>query len=253
MGRVFQAMRRLQWLADLLPKSWRLPLRYGVQRVIGGLEPEVALLPQLVGRDMVVLDVGANMGIYSYALSTLSRHVHAFEPQLGCCEVIGSWAEGKNVTVHNVGVGSGPAELTLHVPVAQGKRIGTRASFTRIDGPQVDIKVPVIALDSLRLEDIGFIKIDVEGFEYDVLVGAEDTLRRCVPALLIELDRHRQSFEEFHRTLGFLDGLGYSCFVLVGDKLRGCGKSVWAASEKHYNFVFLGPEAAVAAARSNVG
>jgi FkbM family methyltransferase len=235
---LFRIARRAQGVADLLPKRWRLPLRYQVQNAIGGLEPEFSVLPRLVPRDSIALDIGANMGVYSYALARLARHVHAFEPQVDCCEVVASWATNRNVTVHNAGVGSEAGELVLHVPLDRGRKIGTRASFTDLEGPHEDIRVPVIAIDSLDLGHIGFIKIDVEGFEHDVLIGAAGTLRRCQPALLIELDRKRQSRESFQRTLALLGELGYAASVFAEGRLKPCGDDVWEAAEKHYNFIF---------------
>lgn len=239
MSILFQIARRLQWVANLLPKRWRLPLRYRVQRAIGGLEPEFLLLPQLVARDKIALDIGANMGVYSYALSRLASHVHAFEPQAACCEVIASWAVGRPVTVHNVGVGSTSGELVLHVPIIDGRGVGTRASFTSIEGPRTDITVPIITIDSLNLEQIGFIKIDVEGFEHDVLAGAANTLRRDRPPLLIELDRGRHTPQSFQRTLDLLAGFGYTASVLVGTRLEACTGDFWEIAEDHYNFIFL--------------
>ena len=238
MNPLFQIARRVQGAADLLPKRWRLPLRYRVQSAIGGLEPEFSVLPQLVPGDMVALDIGANMGIYTYALAGVARHVHAFEPQAGCCDVIASWAANRNVTVHNAGVGSAPGELVLHVPVVDGRKIGTRASFTPIEGPHEDVRVPIITIDSLGIERIGFIKIDVEGFEHAVLLGAEKSLRRWQPALLVELDRGRQSRESFQRSVDFLRDLGYAASVLDGGQLVACGDGVWEVAERHYNFIF---------------
>jgi len=235
---LFRIARRSQGMADFLPKRWRLPLRYRVQSAIGGLEPEVAMLPRLVARDSIALDVGANMGIYSYALAKLARHVHAFEPQADCCEVVASWATGRNVTVHHAGVGSEPGQLVLHVPVDGGRKIGTRASFTALEGPQLDVRVPVITIDSLGLENVGFIKIDVEGFEYDVLRGATRTLHRWKPVVLVELDRKRQSRESFDRTVSHLAGLGYAASVVDGNRLEPCSDSVWEAAAEHYNFIF---------------
>lgn len=238
MNHLFRIARRAQGLADLLPKPWRLPLRYHVQSVIGGLEPEFSLLPQLVPRGMVALDIGANMGVYSYALAGLASHVHAFEPQAACCEVIASWALGRNVTVHNAGVGSAPDELVLHVPVVDGRKVGTRASFTPVSGPHEKVRVPIISIDAMAIERVGFIKIDVEGFEHDVLVGADETLWRWQPVLLIELDRERQTRESFERTLEFLASRGYAPSVLEEGRLVDCVDGTWDFANRHYNFIF---------------
>ena len=117
MNRLAELARRAQGLVNLLPLRWHLPVRYFVQRATGGLEPEFALLPMLVPRDRLALDIGANMGVYSYALASLAPKVHAFEPQAGCCAVITAWAarSARHVEVHNAGVGSSRGELVLHV------------------------------------------------------------------------------------------------------------------------------------------
>ena len=55
------------------------------------------------------------------------------------------------------------------------------------------ILVPTYRLDSLSIDNVGFMKIDVEGHEESVIIGAEQTIRRCRPILLIEAEnRHRE-------------------------------------------------------------
>lgn len=241
MNRLAELARRAQGLVNLLPARWHLPVRYSVQRLTGGLEPEFALLPSIVPRERLALDIGANMGVYSYALASLVPKVHAFEPQAGCCAVIGAWAKasGKDVEVHNTGVGSTSGELVLHVPLHGGRQVGTRASFTPIGEPHVDVHVPVVTIDSLQLGPVGFAKIDVEGFEYDVLLGAQRTLQRDRPALLVELDRNRHERATFERVTDLLAGMGYVPHVLRDGRLEACAESPWEMAAHYYNFVFL--------------
>jgi len=68
--------------------------------------------------------------------------------------------------------------------------------------------VPTIALDSLDLNDVTAIKIDVEGAEAEVLLGARETLRRCRPVLSVEIEeRHRpgstRAVPDMLRPLGY--------------------------------------------------
>jgi len=241
MNRLAELARRAQGLVNLLPLRWHLPVRYFVQRSTGGLEPEFSLLPTLVPRDRLALDIGANMGVYSYALASLAPKVHAFEPQAGCCAVITAWAarSAGHVEVHNAGVGSSQGELVLHVPLIDGRQVGTRASFTPIDVAHVDVRVPVVTIDSLGLGPVGFIKIDVEGFEYDVLLGARHTLARDRPALLVELDRNRHERETFDQVVYLLAGLDYVPHVLREGRLEACREPLWDKALQYYNFVFL--------------
>jgi FkbM family methyltransferase len=155
--------------------------------------------------------------------------------------VIGAWAKasGKQVEVHNAGVGSRSGELVLHVPLHRGRQVGTRASFTAIDDPHVDVRVPVVTIDSLQLDPVGFAKIDVEGFEYDVLLGAQRTLERDRPTLLVELDRNRHERATFDRIMVMLAGMGYVPHVLHDGHLEACAEAPWDMAARYYNFVFL--------------
>lgn len=235
--------KKLQGLDHLIPISMRLPLRFRVQAMLGELETEVGLLPELLAgaRGRVALDIGANLGIYTYALYRMGMKVHAFEPQPACCAVINAWAEPKSsITVHNTGVGSAPGELVLHIPVVGGVPVPTRASFQEFDGKKsIQLHVPVIDLDSTSIADIAFIKIDVEGFELQVLQGALGLLARSRPILLVEIDRERQDQESFGVIIRLLSGLDYRCHVYEKGKLTDCSSSPWSVAAHHYNFIFI--------------
>jgi hypothetical protein len=81
------------------------------------------------------------------------------------------------------------------------------------------IEVPVKRLDDLRLDNIGCIKIDVEGHELAVLKGATDTIARNRPALLVEAEErhHPNAVAEI---TGLLTGLGYSGYFVDGGAQR---------------------------------
>jgi hypothetical protein len=97
---------------------------------------------------------------------------------------------------------------------------------------------------------VSAIKIDVEGAELDVLLGAERTLARCMPLLIVECDRHLTSTERMKDTFSFLSDLGYSgSFVSEGKILPLSGFNLdvhqktegeWFWKKKGYcnNFVF---------------
>lgn len=234
--------RKLQRADQLLPKRWRLPLRYRAQSALNALEPEFELLPELLrGRQgRVALDIGANLGIYTYALSRLGMQVHAFEPQPSCCDVIRAWASGKlGITVHNKGVGSTGGELVLHIPVVDGIPVQTRASFQPFDSDQVEMRVPVVNLDSMSFGNVAFIKIDVEGFELQVLLGATRLLGEMKPILLVEIDRTKHDVESFGQVIQLLSEHGYRSHVYAQGKLTDCSDDPWNAPEHHYNFIFI--------------
>jgi FkbM family methyltransferase len=92
-----------------------------------------------------------------------------------------------NVTTHNVGLGAVPAQMEMeHHPNNAGHNCiltEDRRAKTKRDLHQVEIKT----LDSYNFENVDIIKIDCEGYEYPILQGAEQTIRRCRPIIQIEV------------------------------------------------------------------
>lgn len=239
MSAIKNLAKKLQFIDALVPLPWRVPFRYAAQRTVGGLEPEMALLLKLVPKDKAAIDIGGNRGTYAYALSKLAKHVVVFEPLPECARMIQAWAKGRNATVHVCGLGESEGVLNIHVPRLQGSLRTTRASFVRTEGNGVDILLPVKTLDQFNLDEIGFIKIDVEGFEYSALLGARNTLERCHPTLLVEIDAELQSRDDFEKTFKLLEGMGYQGHYLQRDELRPCDSQAYSQKPPVTNFIFL--------------
>ena len=60
-------------------------------------------------------------------------------------------------------------------------RANTGARYVQADGP-----IPMMAIDSLDLKTLGFLKLDIEGSELPALLGARQTIARCRPVVLFE-------------------------------------------------------------------
>lgn len=173
--RLFAAFRGLYW-----------PLKLRLTRY----EEETAALPLLVPAGAVCLDVGGNFGQYAMALSRAAGPagtVHSFEPLPYNREVF-ALVVGRlgllNVVLHSCAVGAAAGEVALEVP-------GRNTAETFVDPTGRGERVPMVALDEWVAEQgirrIDFVKIDVEGFEMDVLRGAEKSLKRFVPVILCEI------------------------------------------------------------------
>lgn len=236
MSALTRLAQRFQGIENLAPRGWRLPLRYHGQRLVGGLEPEMALLERLVPNRGMALDIGANHGIYAYALSRLSPKVHCFEPLAECCRYIQDH-HAANITVHNTALADRAGELELHVPIINGRAVYTRASLDRPEGPSDSRRIEVRTLDSYGLTDVRFVKIDVEGLEASVLRGAKRTLETCHPNLLIEIDRARHSRDSLLAVHATLQEMGYGAHVCESGELVVC-RDAWGASMHHVNFIF---------------
>lgn len=220
-----------------MPSRLRVPLRYHVQRFAGALEPEIALLADLVPPQGIALDVGANRGIYAYALARIAKEVHCFEPLAECCSYIAAYRSPK-IKVHNCALADVPGLLSLYVPLSNGRPILTRASLDRPTGAASAREIEVRTLDSFDFPKIDFIKIDVEGLEASVLRGAQRMLARDRPRLLVEIDRERHSGESFQALMDWLHVLGYEAHVLTDGVLKRC-RNAWDEASTHYNFIFL--------------
>lgn len=236
---VYDLARRMQGFDRVVPMRWRVPFRYNCQRIFGGLEREMRLLPRLVGPDRIAVDVGGNLGSYTYALSQLCLHVVTFEPIPDCAKILMSWAEGRNVDIHECGLGSYEGKLLLNLPRVNGALVTTRASLARSANDGMDLSVHIKTLDQFDLTNVGFMKIDVEGFELPVLRGAAETLRRFRPNLLVEIDFESQTPEQSDATFAWLNDQNYHAHYFDGKSLIPCGADIRSKRLPIYNFIFL--------------
>jgi FkbM family methyltransferase len=153
-------------------------------------EPELLLLPSLLRAGGTAVDVGANRGIYAFALSEIAREVHAFEAHPDYAECA-SRMLGARAIVHRVALSNTRGRASFYVPLADdgtelhlaGNLKNTHAQFQR----QKVFDTDTDTLDSYALRDVTFIKVDVEGSELEVLEGGRATIARDRPALLLEL------------------------------------------------------------------
>jgi FkbM family methyltransferase len=84
--------------------------------------------------------------------------------------------------------------------------------------PTTVLRVQRRTLDSYKLDAVGFMKIDVEGHEFSVLEGASNTIRRCKPNMVIEIEeRHKPGSVRDVKL--FLEDLEYRGFFLKGAAL----------------------------------
>lgn len=142
-----------------------------------------------------VIDVGANMGFTTLVLARLvgaEGRVHSFEPGASMFSRLQDLVRQnklEQVELHQVGCGSRQERLTLKIPSSSGN-----ASLRLPEDMSAEIKrtetVTIEPLDDhlgSHLSQLHFIKIDTEGFEIDVLRGAERTIAKFHPVICIEL------------------------------------------------------------------
>lgn len=171
-----------------------LYIRYRAWKETSRGEPEVALLPFLVDRGRNAIDAGANKGVYTHFISKLARHTYAYEPNPKMFAILRRNIGG-GVTASPVALADTTGEAVLRIPYS--KRGHSNQGGTLRSGEVAEEFTPVTVatarIDDLGLGDIGFIKIDVEGFEDAVLRGARRTIERDRPTILVEIEeKHTQ-------------------------------------------------------------
>ena len=179
-------------------------------------EAELRRFGDFVPADVAAVDIGGWWGPWTYWLSRRASVVHTFEPVPHVAEFLQSVSR-PNVTVHNFALSDAEGESVLHVPPggpgSEGRSTLHRPGFA---DPH-DITVRLATLDSVGLsERIGFIKIDVEGHEAQVLNGALATISAHQPTLLVEVESHDDRPDNVDDVVGLLQGVGYEATFLRG-------------------------------------
>jgi len=167
-----------------------------------GGEPEFDRLAEWVKPGDWVLDVGANIGHYTHRLSDLvgaEGRVVAIEPMPLTFELLSANVarfNHQNVTLINVAASSAAGVVRMELPQGNFYRASVSGK-----GSHVVLAIPA---DSLGLEQrITLVKLDVEGHEYDALLGMRNLIARHRPTLIVE---HSGDTE----VEKFLTGMGYA-------------------------------------------
>ncbi len=176
------------------------------------------------------LDVGANIGFMTRILAervSSTGRVHAFEPHPEIFAELCANTAQPQVTQHHVAASESAGTALLHLPAFFTGNRGIGSMEQPADSTQ-SIEIVTLTLDELLADagPIGMMKIDVEGHELKVLMGASELLRA---------GRIRDIVFEEHDTVGsplfvFLADHGYSVFRLYkgfrGPRLLGMDRKV---------------------------
>ena len=213
-----------RWLAQVARKVtprlfWGRKFR--ILHRLGQSRPDVQLAVALCDQNQISLDIGADVGEFTIAMVAASRSVIAFEPRPAQARDLASMftSVGAAVRVEAVALSDQPGVAAMRVVESEPGRstIDTDNTLGDVTASGVhSVDVPVKRLDDLHLNDVGLIKIDVEGHELAVLRGAADTLTRCRPAVLVEAEErhHPNAVAEITE---LLTGLGYAGYFDLGD------------------------------------
>jgi len=210
---------------------------------------EMGLLQYLCSPTKASIDIGANLGLYTYYLARYSPVVYAFEPNPYPYRILQHVID-KNVKLEQSAITDSSGEVELVVPrTRKGWSSNGAGLDLKKDGDCMTVKVPGHSLDDMDLGEIGFIKIDTEGHEIAVLSGALKTLETHRPNLYIEIE-YSHLHEKDPKIFTLLRELNYDGFFLKDGVLTNISnfstgelqdKLNLAESGKRYikDFIFL--------------
>jgi FkbM family methyltransferase len=166
---------------------------------------------QLLKPGDVVVEAGANIGAHTVGLSQLvgpTGQVFAFEPQRRIFQILCANLALTGVTnVHARPQGLGQGSSTMWV---SSPDLGAAANFGGVSlGSSGREPVEIVTLDSLALQRLDLIKIDVEGMEERVLQGGIETIKRLRPKLYLENDAGDDGIEKSASLIRMIRHLGY--------------------------------------------
>ncbi len=199
-------------------------------------------LPDLIKPDDHIMDIGANIGQTSLKLSKKISDkgcIWAFEPSsinFKKCQRNFQLNSLQNVHVFHTGVGAGPQKAFISSSNSHHRG----SSHVSHEQSEFTEEITIIALDDFVKEQncrVDLIKIDVEGYESEVIKGAEKTLREQKPVLFMEVDDSmlRSQNSSAKDLIAQLHCLNYQVFkdgtktILSGEEdLNNCHMDIYA-------------------------
>ncbi len=201
---------------------------------------EREILSRHISAGMTIIDIGANIGLYSIFLADLvgpGGRVFAFEPDPVLFEaaVANCTQNGKGdvITLHNLALGSRAGHAALY-------RSGFNSGDNRLSASpkhRENVGVEIARLDDvLRGVKIDFVKMDVQGWEPEVLRGMEETLKSN-PELTIYFEYWpeglRRAGEHLSSPANILCGRGFKLFLPADEKAPLSSKQIEDLGKKY--------------------
>ena len=197
-----------------------------------GYEKELNFINRFRDPNKNAIDVGVYRGVYSYKLSKLYKHVYSFEPN----SLIFPFLKKNlpkiiaNINLYNYALSDEPGITRLKIPIRSKSFLKSnyeelyQLGAASIHEKNKFDKFHTIEVERKKLDDvlidknIGFIKIDVEGHEKEVIAGSKKIISENRPILLVEIEE-RHSKNKVIDTINYINNLGYASFFVSKNEL----------------------------------
>lgn len=190
------------------------------------VEPEFLWIKNILAKDAVFIDVGANVGAYLFTLEDHLKpeNIYAFEPNPQLFKRLVRLFPRVNLS--SVALSDISTIAEFKIPVINGEKVHTRGTLQtsikeKNEEKTILQKVEVKPLDELDLkfQKLDFIKIDVEGNEMQTLRGAKKTIEKFKPILMVEMEQ-RHHKENLWTLISEIADWGYSVNYLDRQSLK---------------------------------
>lgn len=193
-------------------------------RFVGDLDPKVSwVVDRTLRAGDIALDIGSNLGLVSLRMAARvgpAGQVHAFDPQPRMQAYFRRTLDlnpDLPITLHPIGLGPESTTLELAIPPNNAGSASLSTRFENRPGTET-VQVPVEPLDSYAqtagITQVKMIKMDVEGFEAQVLQGARAFLGQTRPAVILLEENNPDPNTGLSPALEILQALDYSLFTL---------------------------------------
>jgi FkbM family methyltransferase len=211
----------------------RQELKRVIARELRKGEPELRLLPDLVDPKRAAVDVGANRGVWTHQMAALCPRVYAFEPNPKMFAILDA-ARPSNAEARQIALSDRTGMASLKVPRSARGFSNQHASLETNWAGAMEFGVVEVAtarLDELGLEPVGFIKIDVEGFELQVVKGLSQ------PIEMISLEYTPELTFNLKAAIEHLETLANYEFNLSWCESMVMSRSKWFDKEKLFQLM----------------
>jgi len=179
-------------------------------------EGEMDVYKHFIKPDMAVIEVGAHLGAFTVPLSKMCRALYTFEPQRKVFQVLNTnlmMNQCHNVYSYMAAVGEENKLMQfreVHYTSPTTKE-GFNSGAVKVEQNETKkngYPCPMVRLDDFIPEDtpVGFMKVDAEGMDLDVLLGAQNIISKYRPVIYVESNPGSSGFE------AAIKGMGYRIF-----------------------------------------
>jgi FkbM family methyltransferase len=159
-----------------------------------------------------VLDIGANIGNHTVYFADRFMKIFAYEPVLKNFKILKLNTEDlENVEIFNFGISAINEEAKINIPNENLGGSSVVDTFENISRSE-KIKLKNLNEENILIEKIGLVKIDVEGMEYQTLLGISEIIKRDLPIIVYESNIYEEIQNNRSKSINFLKSKGYSNF-----------------------------------------